>query len=63
MSKLARFCIRHRRLVLVFWVVLLVGVGALGKAFPAVYSNTIKLPGSQSQKAADLLTASFPAQC
>ena len=62
MPALARFCVRRGKLVIGLWVLLLVAVAGIGKAFPAVYSNTISLPGSQSQKAGDLLKAGFPSQ-
>ena len=62
MISIARACVAHRRLVVLGWVLLLVGVGVIGKAYPAVYSNDIKIPNSQSQEAADLLKAAAPNQ-
>jgi len=62
MISIARTCIAHRRLVVAAWLVLLVGLGALGKAYPAVYSNEIKLPNSQAQEATDLLKKAAPSQ-
>ena len=62
MVSIARACVAHRRLVVLGWLLLLIGVGALGKAFPAVYSNEIKIPNSQSQQAADLLKSAETTQ-
>ena len=62
MAGLARWCFRHRRLVVLGWVAtiaLLVGLtGTLGTA----YSDSFSLPGTESTKALDLLTTAFPAQ-
>ncbi|MEI7889400.1 MAG: MMPL family transporter, partial [Actinomycetes bacterium] len=62
MPRLARFCIRHRRLVVLAWVGLLAAVIGIGTAKPAVYANDIKIPGSQAQAAADILSKAMPSQ-
>jgi RND superfamily putative drug exporter len=62
LSKLAKFCVRRRRLVVLFWIVALVGSGAAAAKFPAVYSNEINIPGSEAQKATNVLVKRFPSQ-
>ncbi len=59
MSSLARWCQRHRLLVVVGWIVLLVGLGAVSKS---AYKDSFSLPDTDSTRAQNLLTASFPAQ-
>jgi RND superfamily putative drug exporter len=55
MKALAQFCYRRRRLVLVGWLGLLVGLFALSGAFGGEFKTEFKLPGSESQAAVDLL--------
>ena len=62
MLKLARWSTTHRKYVLLGWVVLLFGVNALAQSAGTSYSNNFTLPNSGSQRAADLLQHSFPAQ-
>ena len=62
LKRLGGFCVRRRRWVIAFWLILLVTVGAIGKANPAIYSNNINIPGAESVKAANLLTKEFPAE-
>jgi len=62
MRRLARFCVRRRRIVLLAWIAALVGVGALASGAGTDYKSNFSLPGTQSQKAADLLEREFPAQ-
>ena len=57
MKNLARFCYTRRRLVLVAWIVVLVGLFALSGAIGGEYKTEFKLPGSESQAAVDLLEA------
>ncbi|BCB86208.1 MMPL family transporter [Phytohabitans suffuscus] len=58
--RLARFSYRRRRLVLVLWlaVLALFGVGALTLSGPT--STAFTVPGTESQKAIDLLGERFP---
>ncbi|MFC0526249.1 MMPL family transporter [Phytohabitans kaempferiae] len=58
--RLARFSYRRRRLVLVLWLALLAafGTGALTLSGPTSTSFTV--PGTESQKAIDLLGERFP---
>jgi RND superfamily putative drug exporter len=55
MKSLARFAYRRRRYVLAGWVALLVGLFAASSAFGQEFTTEFKLPGSESQKAIDLL--------
>ncbi|MEX0750023.1 MAG: hypothetical protein WD359_04365, partial [Dehalococcoidia bacterium] len=55
MKSLAEFSYRHRWLVLLAWVALLVGAFALSFAFGGEFKTEFKLPGSESQEALDLL--------
>jgi RND superfamily putative drug exporter len=59
MSSLARWCQRHRLLVVVGWIVLLVGLGAVSKS---AYKDSFSLPDTDSTRAQNLLTAAFPTQ-
>jgi RND superfamily putative drug exporter len=55
MPRLARTCYRHRRIVLGVWVVLLVGLMALASAVGGVFKVDFSLPGSESERAFDIL--------
>ncbi len=62
MLRLADFCYRRRRLVLIGWIVALVVVFALGGALPAQHRASYETPGAESTAAYDLLKARFPAR-
>lgn len=62
MRGLARWCIAHRRRVVVAWVAVAVLVTALAHVVGASYDSVFSLPGTQSQRASDLLKRDFPAQ-
>src|SRR5688572_11171460 len=55
LRRLAEGCYRRRRLVLAAWVVLMVGLSALGGAAAGEFDNEFGLPGSESQAAFDRL--------
>ncbi|MGH2588737.1 MAG: MMPL family transporter, partial [Dehalococcoidia bacterium] len=55
MKAIAEFCYRRRRYVVAGWVVLLIGLLALSGVFGGDYRTEFKLPGSESQRALDLL--------
>jgi RND superfamily putative drug exporter len=59
LRSLAAFCYRRRWLVLILWIVALVGVSVLGKAVGGDLLKTFSLPGSESQKAFDVLGQEF----
>jgi RND superfamily putative drug exporter len=62
MQKLTRWTIAHRRIVVVAWIVLAVGVLALSQAAGKRNANNFALPNTDSQSAIDLLQSRFPAQ-
>jgi RND superfamily putative drug exporter len=61
MAGLARWCYRHRIVVVVLWVIALLGLGAAGQAAGSAYNDSFALPGTESTKALDLLSKAFPA--
>jgi RND superfamily putative drug exporter len=62
MSAIARWCFRHRLVVIAAWVVLLTGLTALGQAVKSSYDNSFSLPGTGSAMAQQLLARTVPAQ-
>jgi len=58
----AQWAVRHRRTVVIIWLVLLIGSLGLSGAIGTEYSNNFSLPGTDAQRAADLLKRDFPAQ-
>jgi len=62
MRKLAGFCIRHRRLTVLAWIVALFVAGAAAGGAGESFSNDFKLPDSDSTEALNLLEDRFPAQ-
>jgi putative drug exporter of the RND superfamily len=62
MSVIARWCFRHRFVVIAVWVLVLVGLGALGQAVKSSYDNSFSLPGTGSATAQQLLARAAPAQ-
>jgi RND superfamily putative drug exporter len=59
---LGRFCTRHRLLVLAAWLVVVVGVVFAAKAVGENTSDNLTLPGTDSQRATDVLNDRFPEQ-
>jgi len=62
LSTLARWCYRHRLIVVLLWLVALAGLGVTSTAFGSAYSDNFSLPGTESTKALQLLQKSVPAQ-
>ena len=62
LRSLALWCYRRRRIVLLTWILVLVACIFLGRSIGGSYSQSLRLPGTESQKAADLLDADFKAQ-
>jgi putative drug exporter of the RND superfamily len=58
--RIARFCVRHKRVVIPVWLVLLVGVVAGVQVLGAQTSNDLTLPGTGSTEATDLLDEYLP---
>ncbi|MFD9124419.1 MMPL family transporter [Kitasatospora sp. NPDC059571] len=61
LRRLGTWCARHGVLVLLLWLVAVGGVQGLQRAFGGDFSDNFSLPGSQSQKGADVLQANDPA--
>ena len=62
LERLAHFSYQKRRIVLLVWIVALIGVTVIGSRVGGSYSESFALPGTESQKANDLLQARFPAR-
>jgi RND superfamily putative drug exporter len=62
MRGLARWCIAHRRRVVVAWIVLAVVATVASHAIGPNYVTVYSLPGTDSQRAHDLLTQDFKTQ-
>ncbi len=58
----SRWCIRHRRTVVIGWVVLAILANVIASAVGRDYATDFSLPGTDSQKTLDLLTKEFKAQ-
>ena len=62
MLGLSRWCISHRRLVVVGWVLAAVITTVIAGAVGRHYATDFSLPGTESQHVVDLLNGEFPAQ-
>src|SRR5438552_11516008 len=62
LRRIARFSYRRRRRVLITWIIALVGLSALGGAVGSSFARSFTAPGTESQRATDLLQARFPAR-
>jgi putative drug exporter of the RND superfamily len=61
-ARIASWCVAHRRVTVLGWVALLIATLALSGAVGSRYSESNTLPGTETQRAADLLAKEFPAQ-
>lgn len=59
MAAIARWCIRHRLVVVLLWLCALGGTAAAAGFAGSAYSNDYDVPGTESGRAADLLTNGF----
>ncbi|MBA5225153.1 MMPL family transporter [Streptomyces griseoaurantiacus] len=57
---MARWCYRHRLLVVLLWLAALIGAGAAATSAGSDYANTFSLPDTDSKRAYDLLEKAFP---
>ncbi|WP_328224741.1 MMPL family transporter [Streptomyces sp. NBC_00310] len=57
---MARWCYRHRLVVLLLWVGTVFGVGFAGTSAGTDYANVFSLPGTDSKHAYDLMDKAFP---
>src|SRR5919202_1231981 len=62
MRKIAAWCHDRRRTVIGVWVAAFVALAALWGAAAGEYVNNFRLPGTESQRAYDLLKDRFPQQ-
>ena len=61
-STLARWCVAHRRVVVITWIALAIAVSVIAQTAGRDYSNNFTLPGTESQQALNLLQKHFPTQ-
>ncbi|MFC9290848.1 MMPL family transporter, partial [Streptomyces sp. NPDC057052] len=59
---MARWCYRHRLVVLLLWVGALFGLGFSASSAGTDYANVFSLPDTDSKKAYDLMEEAFPAR-
>jgi RND superfamily putative drug exporter len=62
MLKLTRWTIAHRRIVVVGWIVLAIGILGVSQAVGKRNANNFSLPNTDSQRAVDLMQSKFPTQ-
>ncbi|MFE0508710.1 MMPL family transporter [Streptomyces sp. NPDC058964] len=60
MEAWARWCYRHRLVVLLLWVGALFGLGFSASAAGTDYANVFSLPNTDSKRAYDLMEKAFP---
>ncbi len=61
MRTIARWCFRHKYVVVVTWIAALIGLNALHGALGSAYSDNFKLPHTDSFAAVQLLQRNAPA--
>ncbi|MCL2418773.1 MAG: MMPL family transporter [Conexibacteraceae bacterium] len=62
MIGLSRWCMNHRRWVVLAWLAIAIGTNVIVSAVGRQYATDFTLPGTQSQHVADLLKSEFAAQ-
>ncbi len=62
MLKVVRWCLEHRRAVVVSWIVVAAVATVLAQAAGRHYATNFTLPGTESQRALDLLKRDFKAR-
>lgn len=60
MNRLAQLSFKHRRLVIVAWVLFLLAFVGLGKSVGSAYSSSFELPNTESSRAMEIISKSFP---
>ncbi|MFB8443764.1 MMPL family transporter [Streptomyces niveus] len=60
MAAVARWCVRHRLLVVLLWLLALGSTGTAAVVAGTSYSNDYEAPGTESGHAVDLLKTGFP---
>ncbi|MFH9724333.1 MMPL family transporter [Streptomyces sp. NPDC017254] len=59
MAAIARWCIKHRLVAVLLWLVALAGVGTAAVVAGSAYSNDYEVPGTESGRATALLERGF----
>ncbi len=59
LPRLAAWCYRRRRIVVIAWIVALIGVNVLAKTAGGDLLKSLSLPGTESQRTFDVLKADF----
>jgi putative drug exporter of the RND superfamily len=62
LARWARFAVRRRRLVLASWIGGLIALVVVWQTIGAEFASNFTLPGTESQRALDLLEDGFPQQ-
>ncbi len=62
MALFARSCYRHRVIVVIAWLAVLVSVIGIERTVGSAYSETFSLPGTESARAQSLLASALPKQ-
>jgi RND superfamily putative drug exporter len=62
LSSVARSCFRHKWRTVGAWIFVLVAISALGSTFAGKWATDGSLPGTDSQRAQDILAREFPAR-
>ncbi|WP_405678421.1 MMPL family transporter [Streptomyces sp. NBC_00868] len=62
MAALARWCMRHRLLAVMIWLLALGGTAAAAASAGSAFSNDYEVPGTESGRAGDLLREGFHGQ-
>ncbi|PZT68499.1 MMPL family transporter [Streptomyces sp. SW4] len=60
MAALARWCVQRRLVTVLLWLLAFGGVAAAATAAGTAYSNDYKVPGTESDRATQLLDSRFP---
>ncbi|MFE7649317.1 MMPL family transporter [Streptomyces phaeoluteigriseus] len=60
MAALAQWCVRHRLVAVLLWLLALGGTGTAAVIAGSAYSNDYDVPGTESGRAARLLAEAFP---
>ncbi|MFG2353553.1 MMPL family transporter [Streptomyces sp. NPDC048521] len=60
MAVLARWCVRHRLIAVLLWLLAFGGVTAAAAVAGSSYSNDYEVPGTESGRATQLLQEAFP---
>ncbi len=62
LHRLGRAAVEHRRRVLLAWLLVAIAAIALGRTAGGDWVEAVSIPGTESQRTADLLTERFPSQ-